>query len=169
MSHRRSLRTFILIALFATILGACDSVELPEGTAAPGEPGTTVEIPETTEAPPGTEAPGTTAAPAVTEAPAEGEGEGISSEALFIGLGILLLFLVIGWLMGRSTHGDGPDRDDPEASFGRGSPREEGRDDPQTREDALSTELPQTAAGPGHAVSADSQHRFHRTIEAAPD
>ena len=106
MSHRRSLRSLILPALLVMILGACGTGELPEGTTAPGESGTTVEIPETTEAPPGTEAPDTTAAPAVTEAPAEGEGEGdgegISQEALFIGLGILLLFLVIGWLMGRS-------------------------------------------------------------------
>ena len=102
MPHGRSLRSLILIALLAMILGACVDGELPEGTAAPGEPGTTVEAPEPTEAPPGTESPDTTAAPPVTEAQAEGEGEGISPEALYIGLGILLLFLVIGWLMGRS-------------------------------------------------------------------
>ena len=98
MRRFKAFRYVLLTLIFTMTLAACDSI----GSGIESSPSTpTAEEPETT-TPPATEAPPDTEAPPATEAPVEGEEEGLPSEALWIGLGILLLFLLIGWGMGRS-------------------------------------------------------------------
>jgi hypothetical protein len=104
MEHVKLLSFVLLTVVLTMVLAACQGIEPP---GEPGEPGvttSTVDLPETTEpSPDPTEAPEpTSTAPPSTEEPAESEGEGLPTEAIWIGLGVLLLFLVIGWLMGRS-------------------------------------------------------------------
>jgi hypothetical protein len=93
-------RYVLFSVAFIMVLVACQGTEPPGGTGAPTP---TVERPEPT-APPATEAPAPepTVAPPVAEEPAEGEDEGLPPEALWIGLGLLLIVLLIGWAMGRS-------------------------------------------------------------------
>ncbi len=98
--------SYVLLTVALTmVLVACQGTEPPGEPGEPGETTPTVDLPETTApAPDPTEAPEPTTAPPATEAPAESEdeGEGLPPEVIWIGLGLLLIVLLIGWLMGRS-------------------------------------------------------------------
>jgi len=103
MTHVKVFSYVLLTVALTMVLAACQGTEPPGEPGEPGETTPTVDLPETTApAPDPTEAPEPTTAPPATEAPAESEDEGLPPEVIWIGLGLLLIVLLIGWLMGRS-------------------------------------------------------------------
>lgn len=99
MTSRR-LAPALALATLLIATAACNIEGGLPGPSTSAPSGSTTVAPGTTQ-PSTTEAPATTASPTTTVAPEEEDG-GFPVEALAIGLGVLLLFLLIGWLMGRS-------------------------------------------------------------------
>lgn len=103
MNRIKTIRFLLFGVAIIVLLAACQGSDPSLEPTEPGAPAPTIERPEiTAPSPEPTSAPEPTAAPPQAEAPESGDGEGLPQEAVWIGLGLLLIFLLIGWLMGRS-------------------------------------------------------------------
>jgi hypothetical protein len=102
---KRSIRILVFVIL-GTLLMSCglidDSTESGEEATATTEAPAPTESPQPTDSPPDTEAPPATEAPPGTETSEAEEGD--SSEVLLFGGLVLLAFLLVGVLIGRSRN-----------------------------------------------------------------
>ncbi len=103
MNRIKTIRFLLFGVAIIVSLTACQGSDPSLEPTEPGALAPTIERPEiTAPSPEPTSAPEPTAAPPQAEAPEGGDGEGLPQEAVWIGLGLLLVVLLIGWLMGRS-------------------------------------------------------------------
>ncbi len=101
--NRIKLTPFLFVAVaIAVVLAACQGSDPSLEPTEPGAPTPTIERSEITAPSPEPTSPEPTTAPPEAQAPEGGDDEGLPQEAIWIGLGLLLIFLLIGWLMGRS-------------------------------------------------------------------
>lgn len=116
----RTRLTIALLALMALLAAGCAGIEPPDGTGGGGTETTsapdTTRAPDTTQAADTTESPDTTDSPDTTESPdttaASGgdadDGGGIEASTIWIIVGLVIAFIILGWLMGRGRRPSPP-------------------------------------------------------------